>query len=110
MYAIEKGMKKVNGREVMTFARLIAEPQTEVAVEAGTTGYTGVESRGGGGRTYLRVLCAQGDICMEPITNAHGDMTGFVLAASGDAGMDAISKMLRFAGKAIDDKRCGFDG
>jgi hypothetical protein len=33
-----------------------------------------------------------------------------VLATSGDAGMDAVSKMLRFAGKAIDDKRCGFDG
>ena len=50
MYAIEKGMKKVNGRELVTFARLLAEPQTAVAVEAGTTGYTGVESREGGGQ------------------------------------------------------------
>ena len=61
MYAIDEGMQKINGEMVETFHREVLEGNTNLEVEAGTTGYKGGCCRNAGGRTYLSLLCLSGD-------------------------------------------------
>lgn len=109
MYTIEEGLKKINDRVVETFARTVSEPDTELEVEAGTTGYKGSPCRKAGGRTYLRILCGNGDFYFEPVSNGNGDVAGIEIAASGDAGLNAIMKALAFAEQVLNDQRCEVD-
>ena len=57
MYAIEEGLQKINGEMVETFQREVVCGNTDLEVEAGTTGYKGGCCRDAGGRTYLSLLC-----------------------------------------------------
>ena len=109
MYAIEEGIKKINNEMVETFARTVTEPNTEMEVEAGTTGYKGTPCRKGGGRTYLRLECWAGDFHFGTITDEDGNGIGVEIAACGDAGLNAIMKALEFAHQAINDQRSEVD-
>ncbi len=109
MYAIEEGLRKINGAAVETYRREITELNTALIVEAGTTGYTGTPTRKAGGRTYISVECECGDFLFSPIKNEEGQMVGMEIAACGDAGLDALVKSLEFTHQAISDQRCGVD-
>ena len=109
MYAIEEGLKKINGETVETFCREITETNTELFVEAGTTGYTGSDDRKGGGRTYISVASDCGDFLFSPVKDEKNRVVGVEIAACGDAGLDAIMKALEFAHQAIGDQRCEID-
>ena len=109
MYAIESGLKKINDRVFETFSRTVREHETELNIEAGTTGYKGTPCRKGGGRTYLRMECICGDFFFEPVFDEAGDVAGIEIAACGDAGLNAIMKALSFAQEAIDDQRRDVD-
>ena len=61
MYAIEESVQKINGEVVETFQREICDGNTNLEIEAGTTGYKGGCCRNAGGRTYLSLLCLSGD-------------------------------------------------
>ena len=41
MYAIEESVQKINGEVVETFQREICDGNTNLEIEAGTTGYKG---------------------------------------------------------------------
>lgn len=109
MYAIDEGLKRINDEIVTTYEREVAELETKLSVEAGTTGYKGTPDRRAGGRTYLRVKCENGDFHFEPVTDAAGTVVGIEIAACGDAGLNAVMKALSFAEQVINDQRCDVD-
>lgn len=109
MYAIEEGLKKINGETVETFSREVVETNTGLLVEAGTTGYKGGCCRDAGGRTYLSIICECGDFHFSRVTNDKGQFIGVEIACCGDAGLNAIMKALEFAHEAINDQRCEVD-
>ena len=104
MYAIEKGMKQINGVVVDTFIREGEEKLSEFKVEAGTTGYTGCAYRDGGGRTYLGLSCPEGDYFFHPVKDEDDRVVGIQIAACGDEGLNVIMKMLMFAYEALRDQ------
>ena len=109
MYVIDQDQKKINDVIVNTFGRTITEHDTELQVEAGTTGYKGTPCRKAGGRTYLRIQCGKGDFYFETITDDEGKPFGVEIACCGDAGLNAVMKALDFCRDALNDQRCGVD-
>ena len=109
MYAIDEGLQKINGEMVETFHRDVIDGNTNLEVEAGTTGYKGGCCRNAGGRTYLSLLCLSGDFFFGPIKDDDGNIAGVTIACCGDEGLNAIMKALEFAHEAIDDQRCDVD-
>ena len=109
MFAIDEGLKSVNGVMVDTFEREIKEGRNTLEVEVGTTGYTGGCCREAGGRTYLRLRCREGDYCFKPINNSDGQCAGIVIACCGEDALDAIKKGIDFAKRVIDDQICDVD-
>ena len=110
MFAVEKKRKRINDKIVETFERTVKDHGTELEVEAGTTGYKGTPCRKAGGRTYLRLLCWEGDFHFEPIFTEDGkECFGIEIACCGDAALDAIMKALIFTGDVLTDQRCEID-
>ena len=102
MFAIEEGLQKINGEMVETFQREVVCGNTNLEVEAGTTGYKGGCCRNAGGRTYLSLLCLSGDFFFGPIKDDEGRIAGITIACCGDDGLNAIMKALAFSQQAID--------
>ena len=109
MFAIEEGHKRINDRILETFKRSVMGHQTELLVEAGTTGYKGTPCRKAGSRTYLRIECWEGDFHFGTITDDEGTPVGVEIACCGDAGLNAVMKALAFAQDAISDQCCEVD-
>lgn len=109
MYAIEEGMKKINGEFVDTFAREVSETGNALEVEAGTTGYKGGIRRDAGSRTYIRIRAEEGDFWFSPVTDGKDNAVGVEIAACGDAALNAIVKALDFAREVLNDQRCEVD-
>ena len=109
MFAIEEALKKINGETVETFCREVVETNTGLLVEAGTTGYSGGDSRLAGGRTYIGITCKVGDFHFDLVRDEEDRPVGVRIACCGDAGLNAIMKALEFAHEAIDDQRCDVD-
>ena len=109
MYAIEEGLKKINGVEVDTFRREVVDGHACLEVEAGTTGYKGGNCRNAGGRTYIGIDCVTGDFCFQPITDDEDRQVGVVIAGCGDDGLNALMKALDFCRDALNDQRCEVD-
>ena len=109
MYAIEEGLQKINGEMVETFQREVVCGNTDLEVEAGTTGYKGGCCRDAGGRTYLSLLCLSGDFFFGPIKDDEGHIAGITIAWCGDDALNGIMKAIEFAHQAIDDQRCDVD-
>ena len=76
MFAIEEGLKKINGETVETFCREVVETNTGLLVEAGTTGYKGGCCRDTGGRTFIGIVCECGDFHFGPVKNDDGQIVG----------------------------------
>lgn len=109
MYAIEEGLKKINGANVETFCREVVEADTALLVEAGTSGYSGGNCRDAGGRTYINMICECGDFHFTTIKDDQGQVAGIEIACCGDDGLNAIMKALEFAQAVINDQRCEVD-
>ena len=97
MFAVEEKHKRINDKIVETFERSVMGHHTELLAEAGTTGYKGTPCRKAGGRTYLSLVCMEGDFHFEPVTSDDG------------AALDAVMKALDFARDVINDQRCDVD-
>ena len=109
MYAIVEGLRQINDENVHTFIRTIEERNTQICVEAGTTGYKGTPCRKSGGRTFIKFECKFGDFLFEPVFDDDGDVSGIEIATCGDAGLNAIMKALDFVKTAINDQRFRVD-
>ena len=105
MYAINEGLKKINGEYVDTYSREVTDCMTKLTAEAGTTGYSGSPSRDAGGRTYLCLKADKGDFLFDPVFDKEGNTVGVKIAACGDAGLNALLKALSFMEQALDDMR-----
>jgi hypothetical protein len=95
---------------VETFEREVTCGNTVLEVEAGTTGYKGGCCRKGCGRTFLSLLCMNGNFFFGPIKDDEGNIAGITIACCGDDGLNAIMKALAFSQQAIDDQRRDVDG
>ena len=100
MFAVEEKHKRINDKIVETFERSVMGHHTELLAEAGTTGYKGTPCRKAGGRTYLSLVCMEGDFHFEPVTSDDGEIFGIE---------DAVMKALDFARDVINDQRCDVD-
>ena len=109
MLAVEEKHKRINDKIVETFERSVMGHHTELLAEAGTTGYKGTPCRKAGGRTYLSLVCMEGDFHFEPVTSDDGEIFGIEIACCGDAALDAVMKALDFARDVINDQRCDVD-
>ena len=109
MYAIDTSNHTVNDKKVDTFLRTIHDGDTHLEVEAGTTGFQGACCREAGSRTYLALLCRQGDFFFGPIKDDEGRTVGIRIASCGDDGLDAILKALEFTYHALNDQCSGVD-
>ena len=105
MYAIEEGLRKINGEKVKTFCREALNGDTALLVEAGTTGYKGGNRRSAGGRAYFSIICECGDYHFGLVKNDEGKVVGMDIACCGDDGLNALMKALEFAYEAINDQR-----
>ena len=109
MFAIEEGLQKINGELVETFQREVVCGNTDLEVEAGTTGYKGGCCRNAGGRTYIGINCICGDFHFEPVKNDSGQFSGVKIACCGDDGLDSILKAFGFVMEALADQVNGVD-
>ena len=110
MFAIEEDRKAINGRFVQTFARTVKDHNTELDVEAGTTGYKGSNKREAGGRTYVKIECCCGDFFFDPVKDEDGMVTGIEIACCGDEGLNAIVKAVDFVRDVMNDQICEVNG
>lgn len=109
MFEIREKAKRINDKRVKTFERTVTGHCTELAVEAGTNGYKGTPCRKAGSRTYLRLVCLEGDFNFEPLIDDDGVVFGIEIACCGDAALDAIMKALIFTGDVLTDQLCEID-
>ena len=102
MYAIEEGLKKINGAEVDTFRREVVDGHACLEVEAGTTGYMGGDT-GHGGRTYFRIEDTGGtDIQIHPLGRYADE--GFEVFLGGDCELETIIRALKFITKVLEEE------
>ena len=109
MYAIEEGMKQINGELVDTFLREVVDGDVVMEIEAGSNGYRGGCGRSCESRTYVSLLCLSGDFYFAPIRDEEGNRVGMKIACCGDDGMNAIMKAIEFIHEVINDQRCEVD-
>ena len=104
MFAVEEKHKRINDKIVETFERSVMGHHTELLAEAGTTGYKGTPCRKAGGRTYLSLVCMEGDFHFEPVTSDDGEIFGIEIACCGDDALASLIDSLGFSIKALIDQ------
>ena len=62
-----------------------------------------------GGRTYLNLMCLDGDFHFIPFKDENGIFKGITIACCGDDALDAIMKALIFTGDVFTDQCCEVD-
>ena len=81
MYAITEGAKKINDVKLHTFSRNVKHVNTDMDVEAGTTGFRGYVPREKSARAYVAIGCNQGDFLFDAALMALVDSLGFAMEA-----------------------------
>ena len=104
MYAITEGAKKINDVKLHTFSRNVKHVNTDMDVEAGTTGFRGYVPREKSARAYAAIRCNQGDFLFDPVTDEDGKVVGIEIACCGDAALMALVDSLGFAMEALMDE------
>ena len=104
MYAITEGAKKINDVKLHTFSRNVKHVNTDMDVEAGTTGFRGYVPREKSARAYVAIGCNQGDVLFDPVTDEDGKVIGIEIACCGDAALMALVDSLGFAMEALMDE------
>lgn len=100
MYAIEEGMKLINGVVTETFERKIEPGLSLYEVEAGTTGYQSDDTR-----AYFRITAHAGDF----FARVSKESNQVEIAVSGEEGLKAMLDSLLFAMKAMIEQCAGED-
>ncbi len=103
MYAIKEGAQKINDVKLKTFSRNVKHMNTDMDVEAGTTGFRGHVPREKSARTYFSIGCNKGDYLFEPVIDGDGRIVGIEIACCGDSALMALVDSLGFAIEALTD-------
>ena len=104
MYAITEGAKKINDVKLRTFSRNVKHVNTDMDVEAGTTGFRGYVPREKSARAYVAIGCNQGDFLFDPVTDEDGKVVGIEIACCGDGALMGLVDTLAFAMEALMDE------
>ena len=104
MYAIKEEHKKINSQELKTFSRNVRHANTDMDVEAGTTGFRGCVPREKSARAYVALDCNRGDFLFEPIREEDGRVVGIEIACCGDGALMSLIDSLGFAMEALMDE------
>ncbi len=104
MYAVTEGAKEINDVKLKTFSRNVKHVNTDLDVEAGTTGFKGHVPREKSSRAYVAIGCNQGDFLFNPIRNEDGRVVGIKIACCGDGALMGLVDTLGFAMEALMDE------
>jgi hypothetical protein len=104
MYAIAARSQTVNGKKFRTFSRNVRHKNTDIDVEAGTTGFRGYVPREQSARSFLSLNCKRGDFLFKPIQDEDGWITGFDIACCSDGELMGLVDSLAFALQALTDR------
>lgn len=112
MYRVENRTISINDEVLEAFTRQVVEGETELLVEAGTTGFQDSdeplgkhtdEKKEDPTRTILRIKCNEGDFCFRLIK--EDDKTvGATIMTCGEEGLMALQKAILFAAKVYRDQ------
>ncbi len=103
MYAVTEGAKKINDVKLKTFSRNVKHVNTNLDVEAGTTGFKGYVPREKSSRAYVAIECNRGDFMFDPIRDEDGRVVGIEIACCGDGALMGLADTLGFAMEALMD-------
>lgn len=104
MYAVIEGAKKINDVKLKTFSRNVKHVNTDMDVEAGTTGFRGYVPREKSARAFVAIGCNRGDFLFEPVANEDGQIVGIEIACCGDSALMSLIDSLGFALEALTDE------
>ena len=104
MYAITEEHKKINNVDVKTFSRNVRHANTDMDVEAGTTGFRGYVPREKSARAYVAIDVNRGDFLFEPVTDEEDRVVGIEIACCGDGALMSLIDSLGFAMEALMDE------
>ncbi len=104
MYAITEDTKKINNQDLKTFSRNVRHVNTDIDVEAGTTGFKGYVPREKSARAYVSIDCNRGDFLFKPITGEDGRVVGIEIACCGDGALMGLIDSLGFVMEALVDE------
>ena len=104
MYAVTEGLKKINDVKLKTFSRNVKHANTDLDVEAGTTGFRGYVPREKSSRAYVAIGCNRGDFLFDPVTDEDGRVVGIEIACCGDGALMGLVDTLGFAMEALMDE------
>ena len=104
MYAVTEGAKEINDVKLKTFSRNVKHVNTDLDVEAGTTGFKGYVPREKSSRAYVAIGCNQGDFLFAPVKDEDGSIVGIEIACCGDAALMSLVDTLGFAMEALMDE------
>ena len=103
MYAVTEGARKINDVKLKTFSRNVKHVNTDLDVEAGTTGFKGYVPREKSSRSYVAIECNRGDFLFDPIKDEDGRVVGIEIACCGDGALMGLTDTLEFAIEALMD-------
>ena len=110
MFEITKDTIKINDVPTDVFARDASCGSASLFVEAGTTGYRGLDKpRLESARTYISVKSLGGDFWFRPIREGDGEISGFRIVGCGDDCLEALIKAADFIAKALREQRARLD-
>ena len=104
MYAVTEGAKEINDVKLKTFSRNVKHVNTDLDVEAGTTGFKGYVPREKSSRAYVAIGCNQGDFLFDPVKDEDGRVVGIEIACCGDGALMSLVDTLGFAMEALMDE------
>ena len=110
MFEITKDSVKINDVPTDVFGREASCRSACLLVEAGTTGYRGLDKpREESARTYISLKSLDGDFWFRPIREGDGEIAGFRIAGCGDDCLETLIKAADFISKALHEQRARLD-
>lgn len=107
MYAIQEDTRMINGVKVQTFSRNVRHVNTDLDIEAGTTGVRGYVPREKSSRAFVSLDFSDGDYLVTPVTDEDDEVVGFEIAGCGDGALMGLLDAFSFARDVLRDQFAG---
>ena len=101
MFAINEGVRKIDGKDIPAFSREVISANI-MKVEAGTNGYQGGDG-GSGCRTYFRIQDLGSTDIHARALGLYGD-EGLEVTLGGDCELSTVITALKFITKVLEDQ------
>ena len=110
MYAVKQGLARVDDVLVDTFSRKLDYGDSQITVEAGTTGFSDADDDKAGTRCLVSIRKNKGDFYAGVSKNKQsGGTDGIDIAVSGNDAIYNLIRALMFAAEALTDQITDID-